>query len=33
VLEWLFDSPEIQKEQSNGGKGEEEGLEKMRIDH
>jgi hypothetical protein len=33
VWEWSFDSPKIQGEQSNEGKGEEEGLEKMRINH
>jgi hypothetical protein len=33
VWEWLFDSPKIQGEQSNGGKGKEEGLEKMKINH
>jgi hypothetical protein len=31
--EWLFDSPKIQGEQNNGGKGEEEGVEKMRINN
>jgi hypothetical protein len=33
VWEWLFDSPKIQGEQSNAGKGEEEGLGKMKINH
>jgi hypothetical protein len=33
VWEWLFDSLTIQGEQSNGGKGKEEGLEKKRINH
>jgi hypothetical protein len=33
VWEWLSDSPKIQGEQSNGGKDEQEGLEKMRINH
>jgi hypothetical protein len=33
MWERLFDSPKIQGEQSNGRKGEEEGLEKMRINH
>jgi hypothetical protein len=28
VWEWFFDSPTIQGEQSNGGNGEDEGLEK-----
>jgi hypothetical protein len=33
VWERLFDSPKIQGEQSNGGKSEEEGIEKMRTNH
>jgi hypothetical protein len=33
VWEWLFDSPKTQGQQNNGGKGEEERLEKMRINH
>jgi hypothetical protein len=33
VWEWLFNSPKIQGEQSNEGKGEEEGFEKMRINY
>jgi hypothetical protein len=33
VWEWSFDSPKIQMEESNGGKGEENGFEKMRINH
>jgi hypothetical protein len=33
VWEWLFDSPKIQEEQSNGGKGEEEDLEKTKVSH
>jgi hypothetical protein len=33
VWESLFDSPKIQGEQGNGGKSEEDGLEKMRINH
>jgi hypothetical protein len=33
IWEWSFDSPKIQGEQSNGGKREEEGVEKMRMNH
>jgi hypothetical protein len=33
VWECLFDSPKIQVEQSNGEKGEKEGIEKIRINH
>jgi hypothetical protein len=33
VWKWLFDSPKIQGDQSNGGKSEQEGFEKMIINY